>query len=66
MSIESKIRNSINDCRERLRVIESAVSAEIKKPLFQRRRDLLIFLYKEKEVYAFALRQLENLLGGDR
>jgi len=66
MSIESKIRSSINDCREKLRVIEAAVSEEIKRPLFQRRRDLLIFLYKEKEVYTFALRQLENLLGGGR
>ena len=66
MSIESKIRNSINDCREKLRVIETAVGEEIKRPLFQRRRDLLIFLYKEKEVYTFALHQLENLLGGGR
>lgn len=66
MQIEDRIRASIDNCRQRLRIIDDAVKQEIKKPLFQRRRDLLTFLYKEREVYAFALAQLERVLGGDQ
>ena len=66
MRIENVIRDSIDNCRQKLGVIEEAVKQETSKPLFQRRRDLLTFLYKEREVYAFALAQLEGLLGGDQ
>ena len=64
MSLEHKVHTTIESCAERLEVIQSAIKSEIKKPIWQRRIDLLNFLYKEREVYTFALTQLEEVLGG--
>jgi hypothetical protein len=65
MPIENNIRVAINDCREKLGIINAAMEAELSKPIWRRRRDLLVFLYKEREVYSFALAQLESALRDD-
>ncbi len=65
MTIENNVRKAIHDCREKLTVIEAAVRSEISKPIRQRRYNLLTFLYKEKEIYSFALNSLEKILGDD-
>jgi hypothetical protein len=65
MSLEEKIRIAVNDCRERLELIKAASEIEILKPFGEQQRDLLTFLYKEKEVYSYALDQLESLLKTD-
>jgi hypothetical protein len=62
MSIDANIERSIGACRKQLGIIENAISNEIKKPIWQRRKPLLLFLYKEREVYSFALTQLEGLV----
>jgi hypothetical protein len=41
------------------------METELSKPIWRRRRDLLVFLYKEREVYSFALAQLESALRDD-
>lgn len=62
--IEEKIKWAIRSCNERLSIIESAVNKEVRNPIWQRRTMLLTFLYKEREVYSFALARLEDLLRG--
>jgi hypothetical protein len=61
MSLEHKVHTAIESCAERLEVVQSAIKSEISKPIWQRRMDLLNFLYKEREVYTFALTQLEEI-----
>lgn len=48
-------------CRDRLQFIERAVDAELSKPHRQRQWRLLNFLEKERAVYSFAVRVLEDV-----
>lgn len=62
MTVEDRIQNAISGCGEQLAVVSSAIEREVVKPIRNRRTRLLLFLYKEKEIYTFALAQLKSLL----
>ena len=53
-------------CAEALLAVEDAVTAELQRRYLDRRLELLIFLYKERSMYSFALGILQELEGLSR
>ncbi|MDQ6942080.1 MAG: hypothetical protein M3169_06125 [Candidatus Eremiobacteraeota bacterium] len=49
--------------RDRLAFIDHAIDEELGKPWYGRKRNLLYFLYVERRTYAFAVDELEAVLG---
>lgn len=62
MNVEDRINNAISGCDKQLAIVCSAIDREVMKPLRNRQTRLLLFLYKEKEIYTFALAKLRGLL----
>jgi hypothetical protein len=54
----------IADCQERLGIVAASMASELAKPRSRRRQKLLLFLYKEREVYSYSLTLLKRLVEG--
>ena len=63
-AIADRLVLEIAKCDERLKAINDALGAELQKPILRRQRSLLLFLYKEKAVYDFAVKLLRSIETG--
>ena len=62
MNITSRIHIKIEKAEQKLKVIESSIEEELRKPWQIRRKALLDFLYKEKVMYQFLLNELKAVI----
>lgn len=62
METQQKIKNRMVKLDERMAILEEVMSSEMRKPFYNRRYPLLLFLRKEQSVCEFALSELKGLL----
>lgn len=59
--MQTLLKTAIDNCKDDLARVELAILTEMHRIPMDRRQNLLLFLYKEKEVFSYALSQLQQL-----
>ncbi len=62
MKTRAEIEERVDQLRERLHFVQRLIEEERAKQMPDRSTSLLLFLTKEREVFQFALSELENIL----
>lgn len=62
MKSRLEVQGRVFELREKLFFLRDLINEERKKELAKRSTSLLLFLNKEREVFRFALSELENIL----
>ncbi|MCE3228025.1 MAG: hypothetical protein K0S32_2576 [Bacteroidetes bacterium] len=65
MKAKESVEHRYLELKEKLELIIAEMDKEMDKEYKKRDLNLLNFLYKEKQVYSFAVREFKDILGYD-